>query len=252
MENAFKEYSYKNIPVLFYDSCDSTNTRAKELARETPNMKKCILIAKEQTGGRGRLGKSFVSKRGGLYISFILRDIPKKADLLSVTTDTAVKICYTLEELTDLSPKIKWVNDVYVNGKKLSGILTEGAFKPNGEIDFLVIGIGINIADISACAEIADIATSLEKECGGKPPRIEDLIKALTHHIYSGECDLSKEYICRSIIVGKSLTVNDFKSTYNATAIRIESDLSLTVQKENGEIVTLSSADVSIRIKKGV
>ncbi len=248
MEKLYKEYSYSSIPFYVFEECQSTNTALKEWASAHPDKTKAVFIAKAQSGGRGRLGKSFVSQRGGLYISFLIRSNSTCSDPLYTTTDTAVKLCQMLEELTNLSPKIKWVNDIYLSGKKLSGILTEGVYSPSGEIDFMIIGIGLNIKDISHIPEIADIATSLESECDGNLPTKEAIVKVLTDKIYNGEYALNKEYINRSLIVGKRLTVNDFNTTYTAVAQKIEDDLSLTVTKENGERVNLKSADVSIKI----
>jgi BirA family biotin operon repressor/biotin-[acetyl-CoA-carboxylase] ligase len=244
MENLKAIYEYNGIPLYHFENITSTNTALKEWAALNPTKKACVFLADEQSFGRGRLGKSFISNKGGIYISLLIRD--KNANALTLTTDTAVKLCHALEELMPLDLKIKWVNDIYLNDKKLSGILTEGVYDTNGEIDAFIIGIGLNLADISHNPQISEIATSLAAAGYTKSRKI--IVKAIIDKIYDGRYGLSEEYVRRSMIVGKKLTVNDFNKTYLATALRIEKDLSLTVMLEDGSTKSLKSADVSIRL----
>lgn len=126
------------VGVQVEDTVDSTNLRLKEWARERRIRAPYLLAANRQTAGRGRLGRRFVSPAGGLYMS-LLSPLPQGAEPGSVTLLAAVAVCRALEEETPLRPQIKWVNDIFVKGKKVCGILAETAEAG------VVIGIGINL-----------------------------------------------------------------------------------------------------------
>ncbi|MBR2131588.1 MAG: biotin--[Oscillospiraceae bacterium] len=154
------------IPAEVMESVDSTNTEAKRrvwAGLSTP----LLLLAKRQTAGRGRMGRTFCSPEGaGLYMSLILFPDCPIAEVLPITSAAAVAVALAIEETTGLSPQIKWVNDVYLHGKKLSGILTEGMIPPEGQ-SAVIVGIGINCTPAALPPEVASIATSLADE-GGK------------------------------------------------------------------------------------
>ena len=131
--------AFSHVPVRSLDTVDSTNLRVKEEARAGLIRAPYLLIADCQTAGRGRLGRSFVSPPGtGLYMS-LLADVPPDTESGKITILAAVAVCGAIEEMTPLSPRIKWVNDVFAGGKKVSGILAEriGAG--------VIIGIGVNV-----------------------------------------------------------------------------------------------------------
>ena len=120
----------RHAPVYRFDRLDSTNTRLKALAREgaAPGT---VLLAREQSGGRGRLGRSFASPPGGLYLSMLLRPACPPERCLSLTPLAAVAARRAVLDCTGLSPEIKWPNDLLLGGKKLCGILTEVRFYSN-------------------------------------------------------------------------------------------------------------------------
>ena len=156
-----------SVEVELLESVDSTNTEAKRrisagLARPL------LLIARTQTRGRGRLGRRFCSPEGaGLYMSLVLHPDAPAEKVLTLTSAAAVAVATAIEALTDLRPKIKWVNDVYIGEKKVSGILTEGVIDPeSGRLRSVVVGIGINCTHAAFPAEVAAIATSLAAEGG--------------------------------------------------------------------------------------
>ena len=143
------ESSVSDIPVFCSDSTESTNLDAKKYAEEHPETPCALFIADSQTAGRGRLGRSFLSQGGvGLYFSLLLRGVGEAMDALSLTTYSAVALCRALRRVSDIEPKIKWVNDIYVGEKKLAGILTEGRLctEESGKLDYAIIGIGVNVA----------------------------------------------------------------------------------------------------------
>ncbi len=150
-----------NITVLTFDTLDSTNTEAMNQARLGADEGLCI-VAHQQTAGRGRHGRAWVSEKGaGLYFSIVLRPTLEPRYLSLITLMTGVAVHDTLEEY-GLKPDIKWVNDVLVGDKKIAGILAETAETPMGLA--VIVGIGINIRSSNFPGEIADTATSIEAE----------------------------------------------------------------------------------------
>ena len=132
-----------------YDEIDSTNLEAKRYAASNsePLQEIPVFIAKSQTGGRGRLGRSFFSpEETGLYMSILLPINENLIETDLITPAAGVAVCRTIEELSTETPKIKWVNDVYINKKKVCGILAEGIIDSKlGKISKVVLGIGINL-----------------------------------------------------------------------------------------------------------
>ena len=130
--------------LLWFDTIDSTNTRAKALAvRGAPHG--TVLIADHQTGGRGRLGRTFLSPAGtGIYLSMILRPHCPPSELMHLTCAAAVAVCDAVEAAAGFRPGIKWTNDLVYENRKLAGILTELGFSPDGLVDWAVVGVGIN------------------------------------------------------------------------------------------------------------
>ncbi|MBQ9708564.1 MAG: biotin--[Firmicutes bacterium] len=138
----------KNIPIHVYDVIDSTNLQARKLAQEgAPGS--TVVIARQQTAGRGRLGRGFFTPREVIYLSIIIKPDFDLSKSVLITSAAAVAVAEAIEEVAGLEANIKWVNDVYVDGRKVCGILTEGITDlDTGRIEFLVIGIGLN-TDVS-------------------------------------------------------------------------------------------------------
>ena len=132
--------------IVFYEETDSTSTRAKKYAESTSEKETVVVIANSQTAGRGRMGRSFVSERGaGIYISILSYPREGGFDATRVTAEWAVKLCHAIESVCDCKIDVKWVNDLYLGGKKLAGILTEGKMESEGKIAYQIVGMGINI-----------------------------------------------------------------------------------------------------------
>ena len=147
--------------LQIHESLDSTNTHAKELARQGAAAG-TVIIAQTQSAGRGRLGRSFHSPADtGLYFSLILRPDCKPEQLMHLTCAAAVAACDAVERSCGLRPGIKWINDLTLEGKKLGGILTELSFSTDGRVSSAVIGIGINVKKKSFPRELQPIACSL-------------------------------------------------------------------------------------------
>ena len=144
--------------ILRCDEVDSTNNVCKTLAAQGAD--DMAVIARRQTAGKGRLGRSFLSPEGGLYLSVLWRGCPAE-QVLTVTPMAAVAVCRAIEQTCGAVCGIKWCNDVVLDGKKLCGILTESSLRPDGGAEWLVVGIGVNVAQTAFPPDIADIAASL-------------------------------------------------------------------------------------------
>ena len=176
LSGARTSYQFHHFPEL-----DSTNNRLKELAAAGAPAG-TVVIADRQTAGKGRLGKSFHSPAGGMYLSVLLRPDLPLTDMMAVTACTASAVHLALADL-GITAQIKWVNDLFLNGKKICGILSEGAF--NAELlkmDYLIIGIGINLmSDPALPEELRPIVTDIYSETGLRLQRADLIAAILTH-----------------------------------------------------------------------
>lgn len=236
------------LTVIFYDETDSTNNQAKRLINEGKN-ENLLVCAGRQTAGRGRQGKSFYSPEGsGIYMSLVIHPDSSLQNAVTATTAAAVAVCRAIEALTDITPQIKWVNDVYVNGRKICGILTEAVTDfESGTVSSVIIGIGVNIttkdfpsdvenagalnADISRSTLIAKIADELMKTALGD---------------YNAFIDY---YRTHSMIIGREITFFENGTATSATALEIDETGGLVVKTDNGEIRTLRSGEITVRRK---
>lgn len=239
--------------IFFYESTDSTNQRAREYARDNPEKRECtVFIADSQTAGRGRRGRKFFSEGGaGIYISFLLYPKERGALATKITALAAVAAARAIERTTGLCAGIKWVNDLYINGKKLAGILAECEMSQSGEISHLVLGMGINVYKTELPSEIRDIATSIE-EAGVRTEREKltaELISTLTESLLELDSpEIHKEYKERLVVLGREIKVLKGGESYSARALDVTEDYSLLVELENGTRETLLSGEISTKI----
>ncbi len=235
----------------------STNTLAKALAAEGAK-EGTVIIASEQTEGRGRLGRSFYSPGStGIYLSLILRPKLNLEDSLLITTGTAVAVAKAIEKTAGVKAGIKWVNDIFVEGRKVCGILTEASIDfENGGLEYAVVGIGVNVSTADFPDSIQGIAGSLFTS----KPEDQPITSLLAAEILNqmAECmdtltdrKYLLEYRKRQIIIGKNILVLKGKESRPAKAIAIDDQARLIVEYEDGTQETLSSGEVSIRPLKG-
>ena len=238
-------------------SVTSTNTILKELASEGEAEGR-VLIAEEQTGGRGRLGRNFYSPaRTGLYMSILLRPKVTVEDSLYITTSAAVSVAKAIEKVTGCEAKIKWVNDIFCDGKKVCGILTEaGVDFEGGGLEYCIVGIGINVARPQG-----DFPDEIKEIAGGifEPNRYSSNLRSklaaeILNYFWGYYSEFSKkafidEYRRRSFLIGKEVNIISGDQLQNAKALDIDENARLVVQLPDGEIKTLSSGEVSIRPK---
>ncbi len=255
IETKLKEYISSECKILYYEECDSTNTRAKEYAKENPEEKSpVIFIAESQTAGRGRLGRSFHSATGvGIYITFLLYPNISVSEITNITPYLAVKLSEALEEVSPIKPDIKWVNDLYTKGKKLAGILVESQIDDPEKPTYLICGLGINIYKSDFPAEISQIAISVEESIGKKISR-ESLISELVKNVLSDIDKISSEecfrsYESRLTTIGKHVTVIKPDKKYDAHVKKLNPDYSLTLSLPDGSEEVLFTGEVSIRTK---
>ncbi len=235
--------------IIRIEETPSTNDLAKEYAKKGEE-EGTVIVAEYQTRGKGRLGRSFFSPQGaGLYMSVILRPTDNKNGLL-ITSFAAVAVCRVIKKVCGASPKIKWVNDVYLGGKKVCGILTESLIS-EGKAEYIILGIGINVNGADFPDDIKDIATSVEKETLKKQDKetlLREILKELDelYETYeSGEfLEESKELSC---VLGKEVKVIRGSETYFAKAVDIDKLGGLIIER-GGKKETLNSGEVSIRL----
>jgi BirA family transcriptional regulator, biotin operon repressor / biotin---[acetyl-CoA-carboxylase] ligase len=238
-----------------FKSLASTNTTLKELASKGAR-EGTVVIADEQSGGRGRLGRGFYSPAGtGIYFSLLLRPNVNAADATLITTAAAVAVAESIEAITGVSAKIKWVNDVFCHGRKVSGILTEGAFDmESGRMEFVVLGIGVNVTipESGYPDAIADIVTAVCKELPSGTEARSRLIAEILKRFWSyyqrlGDKAYLKDYKARAFIIGQDIDVIAGNASKKARALDIDDDCRLIVRYEDGTQQALSSGEVSIR-----
>ena len=242
--------------IFIHESLESTNKTAKELAVAGAR-NGTIIIANSQTGGRGRYQRNFFSPPDhGLYMSIILR--PMQRNWISVptlvTSSAAVSVCDAIESTTKKTPKIKWVNDILLGGKKICGILTEAVTDfESGDMQWIVIGIGVNFiapAAVDIPEEIASIAGFIftcEKPTITRNQLAAEIAnRVLDAENYFDNNKMIAEYRKRLMIIGKRIIVKGSNESFEAVAVDIDKTARLIVKKDNGDIVSLFSGEVSI------
>ncbi len=241
--------------IRVYSSLISTNRTAKELALADAEHG-TVVLSETQTGGRGRFDRSFFSPAGGLYMSVVLRPefLPFSESTL-VTAFTGLAVCEAIEEVTGKAPGIKWVNDLLLDGKKVCGILTEAVTDfESGRLGWIVAGIGINIhtrrEDFPP--ELQHSAASIDPE--ESIPGIRNrLAAAILNRVLDSEPlpdqeALLSRYKKKLVMLGQPVTVYQSGASWPALAMDLSPEGHLILQKENGEVLSLSSGEIRIRI----
>lgn len=243
----------KGARVTVLDEATSSSDVAKSLA-VSGEKDGSVVIVKSQTNGRGRMGRSFISKsEEGLYFSFLLRPTISADKALNITVICAVALAQAIEETSGIKAQIKWVNDIYINEKKCAGILTEAQLNFEcGTLDYCVVGVGVNVSTPKDGfdAEIRDIATAIfenEPPCGYK----SKLLSKFFHYFYKyySEIESKKfmlEYKNRSNLIGKEVDVYVGDKITRGIARDIDENARLVVEAEDG-IRKFSSGEARVR-----
>ena len=248
-----EQYLDQKLNITIFDELDSTNNYLKKLGSQGEKENQ-LVIALSQTGGRGRMGRSFYSPNGtGIYFSLLLHPEFSAEKSLLLTVMAAVSVAETVMKYNKNDVKIKWVNDVYIDGKKVCGILTEGSINADKKLEYAVVGIGINvIAPENGFPD--DIKTSATAVFPGKAEELikEKIVADVVNKFFSMYNSDDNDYIRRykeySYLTGKEINIISYDSVRPATVIDITDDCHLLVKNENDEIEEISSGDVSVRL----
>ncbi len=255
LENAKEilKYLKSDVSVIPFETTDSTNTQAKLYCGQFKDegiSSPVLFVAQHQNSGKGRLGRSFFSPAdSGLYMSLLIKADNIANDIVCVTTATALCVADAIKNLCSIEPKIKWVNDIYIDNKKVCGILTEAVTNPDTmKIEYLVIGIGVNIGITKFPDDIKDIATSLPLKTNKNKlcAYITDNIVGELSHI--GDRSFIERYKELSLVLNKEITYIENDITKTATAIDIDSNGGLVIKDET-QTKTLSTGEITVRLK---
>lgn len=232
------------VAVHLYDSVDSTNNEAKR-RRDTDGMH--LYAATHQTAGRGRRGHDFYSpKDTGLYMTLSLPLSGDPADIQKITCAAAVAVCEAISALSNQRPQIKWVNDIYIDGKKVAGILTELLCDKENQPAAVIVGIGLNLTTEHFPAEFAAKAGSIgdiepNDLCGTVTDRLMNLFESLSHN------SVIEKYKQLNLCIGHTVSYEKDGVTHSAKAVDIAPDGALIVT-ENNILTTLNSGEISVKL----
>ena len=246
---------YRNYKIDVYKTIDSTNQEVKRQALEGAGQG-LVVLAEQQTMGKGRRGRSFYSPAGtGIYMSVLFRPSPEQSkDVVLVTTAASVAICRAIRKVLNEEPQIKWVNDVYFRGKKVCGILTEAVSDfESGQIDTVVVGIGINyhVPEDGFPEEIRGIAGSVCTDENMIPRN--SLVAAVLNELFAiyeklSEREYMEDYRRWSNVIGKDVRFTSGDGWMDAKALDIDDNGGLLVQLDNGEKRTLRTGEITLRV----
>ena len=242
--------------VYLFSQLDSTNTALKRIAKEG-SPAGTVIVADRQTGGRGRLGRSFISPGGaGVYLSALIRPDCAPMELMHLTCAVAVAMCDAVEAAFGFRPGIKWTNDLVVGSKKLGGILTELGLDPKtGRVEHAVLGIGINCGQTEAELDgsIRDMATSVRMVTGRDPDRnrlIAEMVLALERmdrELLRCPAATLERYRRDCITLGQHVSIVRGDEVRHALALSIDAAGGLIVRYDDGRLETVTSGEVSVR-----
>ncbi|WP_157159537.1 biotin--[acetyl-CoA-carboxylase] ligase [Brachyspira pilosicoli] len=255
IKNNMLKYADK-FDFIIHKTVASTNIIARELAINGAESG-TVVIAEEQTNGYGRNGKSFFSPYGtGIYMSIIL-NLKKEKKIFNssfITTAAAMAVSKSIEEISNENTQIKWVNDVFINGKKVCGILTEGAFSfEDGKLDYAVIGIGVNVnfPKNGFPKELNNIAASINSKNNANSNTKSDIRNILVAKIlenlydyYFNDVNFYEEYKKRSFLIGKKVSININNKEHIVKVLDIDKTFALVAEFQDGKIDKIVSGSI--------
>ena len=242
--------------IAYFESLESTNTYAKKLAEQT-FQEGLVIIAEEQTAGRGRMGRSWISPKGkGIWMSILLKPDVRPRDASKLTLVAATAVCRGIESCCGLKPLIKWPNDIVMEGRKLCGILTEMGAEMD-DIEYVVVGIGINanLEEADFDEAVRPIATSLRLLQGENILR-KKLVAAILnefnqlYHPFRSSGSIGhmlEEYKGKSAVIGNTVRILGKNQDITAKAVDINPEGHLIIETSDGNQVTVNSGEISVR-----
>lgn len=240
--------------LIFHKTIDSTNTQAKEMARKgAPHG--TLVLAEEQTAGKGRLDRKWLSPgHENLLFTILLRPSLNADNIFPLTMILAVSAIDAIKEIAGVDVLIKWPNDLYVNGKKLAGILTEFSIK-DGAVEYVIIGLGVNVNWMPGRGDgILYAATSILAESGSRVSR-DDLLTGILkrfeagyEEVLSGKIEgLHSRWNELSIVTGRDVEIISIDEVIRGKAIAIDREGALILKNSMGHETRILSGDVSLR-----
>jgi len=235
--------------VIAYESLDSTNNTAYELA-EKGGKEGTVVIAENQKKGKGRQGRRWTSPKGGIYLSCILKPEIEPREVAKITLVTAVAVCNAIREIVDVTAMIKWPNDIVIDKKKVCGILTEMKAEQD-KVNFVIVGIGVNVD--MASSQLPKGATSLARESHNKVTKVavtqsilenlEGQIELFNEDGFNKIRDKWRDY---SATLGHQVKVNCHNEKIEGQALDVDKDGALVVRLDSGIQRRILSGDVVI------
>ncbi len=240
--------------IQYYDQVSSTNAMLQQQAMAGAPAG-TVIIADSQTGGKGRLGRSFHSPAGsGIYMSVLLRPGCEPEKIMHLTCAVAVAACKAAENITGLRLQVKWVNDLVVQGKKAGGILTAlSVDQKTGLVDWAIVGIGINCNTAAFPPELQEIATSLSTLSGHSIDRemlaaeLVIQLHAMSEGLIRDQNAIMEDYRKRSAVIGQSVWLIRGDQRRNARILGIDDSGGLCVQLADGSREIINSGEISLR-----
>jgi BirA family biotin operon repressor/biotin-[acetyl-CoA-carboxylase] ligase len=240
--------------ALLFDQVTSTNEVAKTIA-ENSQKKNLVIIARTQTRGHGRRGRQWVSPKGGIWLSLLLRPTMAKKGLTRLTLITASAVASAIEQTLGLRTEVKWPNDLLIGGKKMCGVLVETSIKAD-VARYVIIGIGINtnvdIRFFPTC--LRESITTLKHELGREIDNRTLILNVLSgfeeryEHLRLGRWeDLRLEWMSRAEFLGKQVRVTSFADIVTGAALDIDDSGALLIRMENGSVRKLVAGDLRLR-----
>ncbi|AYO30210.1 biotin--[acetyl-CoA-carboxylase] ligase [Biomaibacter acetigenes] len=250
------ELSFLGDRIYYYSTIGSTNSEAKRLAQEGASHG-TLIIAEEQTRGKGRMGRVWTSPRGtGIWVSIVLKPQIMPSEAPKLTMLTAVAVTEAITEKIGISAGIKWPNDVLIDGKKVCGILTEMSAETD-VVNYVVIGTGINVNNDIFPDEIKDTAISLKIAAGNAVDRIQILAGFLERLEYHYKTAMARGFepvlnewrkLCCNL--GKPVEIVTRDGSFTGIAEDIDEQGALIVKKTDGKFERVLSGDVSLKYRR--
>ena len=239
----------KDVEIYIYDCIDSTNNEARRMCGTIKNIS--LFISEEQSAGKGRLGRSFYSpKKTGIYMSLAFKtNLEAFNNPMRITMKAAVAVARALERLENIEAGVKWVNDVYYNGRKISGILTEGVLDvKTGMPLYAIVGIGINTSAADFPEDIKNKAGSVNISHSRNEVIAEIINELLPLYEKMEDTSFMEEYRKRSIVTGERAKYEEDGDTVLATILGIADNGGLIVQRTDGkcEIITAGIVEMNL------
>jgi len=235
--------------VTCYPRLPSTNDAAKRRAKKGAK-EGTVIVAEEQTAGRGRIKRRWLSPPGSIALSIIL--YPPLAYLPSLIMVASLAVAHSIEQVTNLKTQLKWPNDVLINGKKVCGILVESDVRGD-KVDYAVIGIGINVnLKLSEFPQITPVPTSLSRELGREVSRREVVQSLLfrAEKLYLALADgdsVFEQWRDRLVTLGKKVQATSGDASYQGIAESVAADGSLSLRQPDGSLLKIVAGDVTLR-----